>query len=110
TTGERTAVVCRLSSVDSPGVRCRVLDRLHDVLVTRATAEVAFERVPDLLVGRMRVALEQRHARQDHARRAVAALQTVFLPESLLNRVQFAVLRQTFDRQDLRAVGLDRED
>src|SRR6266850_2929 len=57
----------------------RPLDRLHDVVVTRAPAEVALELVADLLLRRLRVALEDLGGRHDHARRAEAALEAVLL-------------------------------
>ena len=55
------------------------------------------------------VVLQQRVRRQQHAGRAVAALQAVLIPEPLLERVQRAALRQPLDREDLVAVGLHRE-
>ena len=54
--------------------------------------------------------LQQRMRGQDHARRAVAALQTVGLAERILNDAEFARgRRETFDRGDLVAIGLHRE-
>src|SRR5438552_12852930 len=87
----------------------RPLDRLHDVVVTRAPAQVALELVADQLLGRLGVALEHLVDGHDHARRAETALEPVLLPEPLLDRVQLAVLRETLDGQDGRTVGLDRE-
>src|SRR5438105_1497634 len=52
---------------------CR-LHRADDVVVAGAAAEVALERVPDLLFRRARVLLEDRDRGQHHARRAEAAL------------------------------------
>src|SRR5215510_4645542 len=71
-----------------------VLDRLDDVHVAGAAAQIARDRVTDVRLGRTGVAPEQRHARHHHARRAVPALQPVLLPEALLNRMQLAVLFQ----------------
>ena len=78
-------------------------------MVAGAAAEVARERLADLLLGRVRVALQQVGRGHDHARRAVAALQAVVLPERLLQRVQRAFLAHSLDRRDLGAVGLDGE-
>src|SRR5712691_13051033 len=86
------------------------LDRLDDVVITRAPAEVALELVPDLLLARVRIALEHLVDRHDHAGRAEAALEPVLLPEPLLDRVELAVLRQPFDRHDVGAVRLDGEE
>src|SRR3712207_1430246 len=55
-------------------VRLRHLDCLDDVLVARAAAEVALEALPDLLLARVRLLLEQTDRGQDHARRALPAL------------------------------------
>src|SRR5262245_61858572 len=64
------------------------LDGLHDVVVPRAAAQVAFELVPDLLFGGLGVPLEHLVSGHDHARGAEPALQAVLLPEPLLDRMQ----------------------
>ena len=84
-----------------------VLHGLDDVVVARAAAEVALEAEPDLLLGGVRVLLEQVDALHDHPRRAEPALEAVALAERLLHRVQLAVGGQPLDRGDLGAVGLD---
>src|SRR5512135_2390708 len=86
-----------------------VLHRGDDVLVAGAAAEIPLEPVPDLRVGRLRVRREEVARRQDHARRAEAALEAVLLAERLLHGVELPVRREALDRRDLRAVGLDRE-
>src|SRR4051794_39282957 len=57
-----------------------VADSGDDVLVASTATEVAFDRVADLGVGRIRVARQQVDRGHDHARRAEAALETVLLP------------------------------
>src|SRR5918997_715644 len=74
------------------------LDGLDDVLVARAAAEVAFETLPDLLLRRVRLLLEQADGGHDHAGGAVTALQPVSLVESMLNRVQQPVVYDAPDR------------
>src|SRR5205809_6977515 len=61
---------------------CRggALDRLDDVVVPRAAAEVPLERVADLVFARMRVGLQERRPGHHHPRRAVAALEAMLLP------------------------------
>src|SRR5689334_12817979 len=88
----------------------RVLHGLDDVHVARAVAQVARDRLADLLLARVLVRSEERARGHEHARRAEAALQAVLLGEALLDGVQLAALLQAFDRGDLRAVGLHRED
>src|SRR5215211_2562518 len=90
-------------------VLLRQLHGLHDVLVARATAEVAFETLPDLLLRRVRLLLEEAYGGHDHARRAVAALQPVRLVEGLLHRMPEPVLPDALHRRDLVPVGLHRE-
>src|SRR5439155_27060606 len=58
-----------------------LLDRLDDVLVARAAAEVAIEPFADLGFGGVRVVLHQVDRAHHHARRAEAALQPMALVE-----------------------------
>src|SRR2546426_7522523 len=88
----------------------RPLDRLYDVVIAGAAAQIAFQLMPDELLRRLRVALQHLVDRHDHPGSAEAALEPVLLPEALLDRVQLAVLRQTLDGHDIRAVHLDREE
>src|SRR5690606_24405412 len=90
-------------------LRGGVLDRLHDVHVARAPAQVAGDRVPDLVFRRVRVPLEQRDGGHHHAGRTVAALEPVLLVEALLHGVQRAVPLESLDRRDLPAVRLHGE-
>src|SRR5437879_2876636 len=85
------------------------LDGLDDVHVAGTPAEVAFESPPDLVFGRVRVLREQIRGGHDEARRAVAALQAVLVPERLLDRVQLAILGHALDRGQALALGLDRK-
>jgi hypothetical protein len=63
--------------------------------------------VPDLLLGRVGIALQEIGGGHDHPRRAVAALQAVVVPEGLLERVQLVAVGHALDGLDLGAVGLD---
>ena len=85
-------------------------DRLDDVVVARAAAEVALEAVPDRFSARRLAIVDQRDGRHHHARRAVSALERVVIVERLLHRVQLPVRGEALDRRDLGAVGLDAED
>ena len=85
------------------------LDRLDDVPVAGAAADVALERLPDLVLGRARVLAQQRGRAHQHPGRAVAALERVVLAERLLERRQLVVRGEALDRLDARAVGLDGE-
>src|SRR4026207_291814 len=86
-----------------------VLHRFHDVQIPGAAAQVAGDRLADLLLARVLVALEKRAAGHQHARRAEAALQRVLLGKAFLDRMELAALLQPLDGGDAAAVGLHRE-
>src|SRR5215216_947622 len=77
----------------APGRRLvrRVLDRVDDVLVTSTPAEIAADPLADLLLCGRRIVVQQRHRRQDHPRRAVAALKAMFFPEPFLDGMELTV-------------------
>src|SRR6476620_8908162 len=74
--------------------RLTELDRLDDVVVARAAADVAVERLADLVFARLRVVGEELDRRHHHARRAEAALQAVALAKRCLHGMELAVLGQ----------------
>ena len=82
----------------------------EDALVAGAAAEVARQPLPDLVVGGVGVALEQRRGRHDEPRRAEPALQPVLGLERGLHRAELAVGGEALDGGDLGAVGLHGED
>ena len=69
-----------------------------------APAQIAIHKAEHLFLRGLRILLQQRDRRQDHARHAVAALHGPFGDECLLNRVQGIALGQPFDRGDRLAV------
>ena len=91
--------------------RMRGGDRLDDVVVTGAAAEIAFQAFADFLLGQaVGMRLHQVDGGHDHAGGTEAALQCVMLAEHLLHRVQRAVGRgKALDREDARAVRLQRK-
>src|SRR5919204_3007129 len=84
--------------------------RLHHLRVARATAEVAGEGLADLVLGRVWHASEQVARREELAGQAEAALESVLVPERLLDRVQLLAGGEALDRRDLCAVGAGGED
>jgi len=78
-------------------------------MIARASADIALKLGPDCLLGRVRVALYKVDRAHDHAGSAKAALQAVVFLEGGLHRMQLAILRQTFNGGDLRAVSLNRQ-
>src|SRR5262245_42994759 len=76
--------------------RC-VLIGLDDVNIAGTAAQVAGDRLANLVFGRVEVVFEECISGHKHAWSAVAALQTVFLTESLLERVEFAILLESLN-------------
>src|SRR5450432_1860591 len=100
----------RSSGPGSEGGR-RFADRGDDVLVARATTEIALDPVANLVVRGIRVARKQVRGGHDHARSTEAALEAVFLPERILEGVQAALWGHPLDRPDrapVRLYGQDR--
>ena len=87
-------------------------ERIHDVLVARATADVSDKTVLNLFGCQRFVGIEHIECRHHDAWRAEPALQTVFASQCLLDGMQAVrgVPSHPFDRRDFAAVGLNRED
>ncbi len=83
---------------------------VDDVLVAGAAADVAGQRLANVVLGRRRMLFQIRRHRHQDARRAIAALQTVMLVHRLLNRIELAaVAREALDGREFVAVGLHRQ-
>jgi hypothetical protein len=83
-------------------------DRLYDALIGPAPANIALHGTLDLDIGRIGCFVQQRHSRENHARRAVAALHRVSLDEGILERMQLPIPFQSFDGRDLFSFGQAR--
>lgn len=90
-----------------PHLLCCILNRLHNIVIPRATAEVSFQRMPDRFFRGLRVVLQQIGRHHDHARRTETALQPVAFVKTFLQRMQFAVVRQAFDSGYFTTIGLN---
>src|SRR6266571_7442677 len=86
-----------------------VVDRLHDVHVAGAAAEVPRDRLAYLELRGLGVRREEGDGGHHHSGSAEAALQAVLLMEAFLDRMELAVLLEALDRGDRRLIGLDRE-
>ena len=87
----------------------RVLDRLDNVDVAGATAQISGDCLADFRFGRLVHRPKQCRRRHHHAGGAEAALEAMFFPEPLLNRIQCSTDRQAFHRRERLALGLDRK-
>src|SRR5216684_2974023 len=88
------------SSNAGGGVNC-----FTRLLEGAATADIG-DGFVDVLVGRLRLLLEQRRHRHDHSALAIAALRDIVGDPGLLHFVQCAIGAQSFDGGDLIAGGL----
>src|SRR5512142_284064 len=86
-----------------------MLDCADHSWIRGAAAQVAAQRVSDLVTRWVRRAIDQRLGRHQRARGAVAALQGTVLHECFLKRMQITVPRQPFDGGDFASLRLDRE-
>src|SRR5262245_34741170 len=85
----------------SPATRRNGGDGIDDFIVAGAATQVTGDGLPDLLLARRRIVVEQRFGRYDDAGRTEATLRAARLDQRRLDRVQLATARQSFDRQDL---------
>jgi hypothetical protein len=70
----------------------------HDVLVSGATTEIPADRFSNLIVAGIGIFLQERFGSEQNSRRAKTALQSVQLPELLLQRMQLGgAWRKPFD-------------
>src|SRR5216683_3350709 len=83
-----------------------ILHGTDNVLVACAAADVALERLTNLSFSGVGVVLQKLGGGHNHAGRAEAALQTMFLPEAFLKGVQVAFGRQSLNSGDLAAISL----
>ena len=102
-----TVAIAQSSMTSASLIAGRQPHRVEDLLVARAAAQVAGERLADLGVGRARRARQQVVRGDDQPRRAEAALHGAGLQERLLDRVQLVLgRREPLDGHDLAALGL----
>ena len=98
-----------LARLLAPHHRRPLDDRQHDVVIAGAAAEIAFEILADLALGRIGVVLHQIERAHDHAGRAEPALQGMIVAERLLHRMQGVAVRDGLDGQHRAAFGLHRQ-
>src|SRR5262245_11085312 len=84
------------------------MNRIDDLVVAGATADVAGDRFFDIFRSRFGGPIEQSFHRDNISRRAVAALHRAGVDERLLHRMQCIAVGETFDGRDLGAVGIGR--
>ncbi len=88
----------------------RILHSLDDTLVAGTTAEVTDDSSPNLFLAHVRVFTQQVVDRENHSRRAEAALQGVMLNKGLLDSVEGVMRSETLNGRDFCPVGIRRQD
>src|SRR5262249_22074914 len=79
-------------------------------MIPGAPANIALELCANLLFGRIWNSADDVQSLQDHAGRAISALERVIVGEGLLHGMQPAALRDPLDRKNLLLVTLDGKD
>src|SRR3989338_4711674 len=72
----------------------------NDFHIAGATADIPGHEIADLYFRRVGIPLQQRLGHEDHTRRAVTALKSALVEEGPLQRVEFAVRSDPFNRGD----------
>src|ERR1041384_1630384 len=83
-----------------------LLDRINDLHIAGASAQIARDCFFYLIARRISVLVQQRMRGDQHARRADTALRASTLEKRLLKRIEAAVTSETFDGKNCRAVHL----
>src|SRR5215510_114017 len=91
----------------SPPRRCDILDRLENLDISTAAADIAIEVAPNVFSGGLGMCLQERCAGQQHPRSAEATLGRAAVDEGFLEGIQVASRRQTFDRRHTLARRLE---
>src|SRR5262245_21495683 len=84
--------------------------RAHDINVARAHAEIAAEAGAYFVIARFCIVAQQFESREDHPRRAKAALQRMMLVKCHLQRMEFSLRPNPFNGGEFAAIGLRGEE
>src|SRR5882757_10090438 len=83
-------------------------DGVNNRVVAGAATQIAADRGPDLVVGGVRNSINQVLRREEHARKAKAALKRILIPECFLQWGQL-IAGYALERGDPRAVRRNRQ-
>jgi hypothetical protein len=87
----------------------RLANRSYDILIACASADVARQSEPNIIIGVQRIIRDQINSSHQHACGTEATLKAMIVPKGLLKRVHIIKLTQTFYGSDFAAVSLDSE-
>jgi hypothetical protein len=91
-------------AIHAPSMRHGLLNRGEDVRIGAASTDIAAHQFADIICGGGMAFAHQSDGGTDLSRRAIATLKRVVLNECLLQWMERAVLRETFDGHYLGAV------
>ena len=83
------------------------LDRLQNLRVAGAAAEISRQGLTDLVARRLRILIQQHLCGEENSRDAIASLRRAEIGKRALQRMRFAILNHAFHGHDL---GLHRFD
>src|SRR3989304_3737410 len=92
-----------------PELANRVLDSFDDLDVPGTAAQMADHCFADFILTRIWVVVQQRLCGEDKTWRTKSALYAAFLHKRFLDLIENTTFSETFNRQDILALRLDRE-
>jgi len=107
---QRTTLCVLCGKNSSSKLSCGGPYRAHDIDVARAHAEIAAEAGAYFFIARFCIVAQQFESREDHPRRAKAALQRMMLVKCHLQRMEFSLRPNPFNGGDFAAIGLRDEE
>ena len=84
-------------------------DCVKDLQVPSAPAQIPGEPLADLVVARMRRAVQQCLRSENHAGGAIAALRPALFRESILKMMKFEIRLKSLDAEHISSVALNRQ-
>jgi hypothetical protein len=91
-------------------MRRRSPHSVDDVLVAGAATDVSSDALPNFPIRRLRIVAQEFHGTEKHSWSAKPTLQSMVLPESFLQGMEFPPFRQAFNGRHFRPIGLNSED
>jgi hypothetical protein len=82
----------------------------NEVLIAGATTDVSSDALPNFAIRGLRIVAQKLQSAEKHSWSAKPTLQSMVLPESFLQRMEFTHFRQTFNGRHFRPIGLNSED
>ena len=82
----------------------------NDVVIAGATTDVSSDALPNFAIRGLRIVAQKLQRAEKHSWSAKPTLQSMVLPESFLQRMEFTPFGEPFDRRHFRPIGLNSED